>query len=170
MMRLTICAAAACAMAAPAAALAHPADAAINSVYARLAAARQAGDIPGVMTFFAPEGLLIDDRPLPALSGAQLEAQIRPALDRLNREQVRLETAYRIERRSVMGDIAIDAGFMRQTLVRPNAEPNIRYARFMVTMRRGADGAWAIIGDAAMQAREASWTALARTDGLHYDG
>jgi ketosteroid isomerase-like protein len=58
---------------------------------------------------------------------------------------------------------------MRQTVERPGAEPMTRYARFLVTMQRGSDGAWRIIGDASMRAEEAQWTALTRTEGLHFD-
>lgn len=169
-MKPTMILAATIALAAPTTAFAHPADSAINSVYSGLSAARRAGNVEGMSAAFAADALLIDQRPNPALRGSDLPAQIRPMAARLQADQAQLDTAYRIERRSVTGDIAIDVGFMRQTLVRPNVEPNIRFARFMVTMRRGADGRWMIIGDAAMPAQGAAWTALTRSEGLHYDG
>ena len=65
--------------------------------------------------------------------------------------------------------IALDAGYMRQTIRRGDGQSMTRYARFLVTLQRGADGAWRIIGDASMPADEAAWTALRQTEGLHFD-
>jgi uncharacterized protein (TIGR02246 family) len=148
---------------------AAPEDAAINAVYQRLAAARAAGDVEGMAAAFVPAGILVDQRPGPPLPGSELAARLRPMAERLRTDQASIDTAYRIERRSIIGDIALDAGFMRQSIRRAGAEPNIRYARFLVTMQRGADGTWRIIGDASMAAQEAQWTALTRTEGLHFD-
>jgi ketosteroid isomerase-like protein len=152
------------------AAAAHPEDANLNAVYQRLAAARAAHSVEGMSAAFAPAGLLVDQRPGPVIAGSELPARLRPMAERLATDNVRISTAYRIERRSVIGDIALDAGFMRQQLQRPDGPPNIRYARFLVTLQRGADGAWRIIGDASMPATEEAWAALARTDGLQFDG
>ena len=69
----------------------------------------------------------------------------------------------------IQADVAIDAGYMRQAVARPEGQPNVRYSRFLVTLRRGADGAWQIIGDASMPSTEEIWTALPRTEGLQFD-
>ena len=155
-------------IAAPAAA--NPEDGAINAVYQRLASARAAGDVAGMASAFAAGALLIDARPRPAISGAELAGQLRPMADRLRSDNARVETAYRVERRSVMGAIALDAGYMRQDVRRADGGAMTRYARFLVTMQRGSDGVWRIIGDASMTVNEAAWTGLARTEGLHFDG
>jgi uncharacterized protein (TIGR02246 family) len=160
--------AAAVAAAAPAAA--NPEDAALNRVYTELAAARARHDVAGMASAFAPEALLVDPRPGPPILGTELAERLRPMAARIVADGVSLDTAYRVERRSVAGDIAMDAGYMRQTVTRPGAEPNIRYARFLVTMRRGANGAWRIVGDASMPATQAQWDAAARVDGLQYGG
>ncbi|HEX8193171.1 MAG TPA: DUF4440 domain-containing protein [Allosphingosinicella sp.] len=149
---------------------ANPEDAALNRVYAELAAARARSDVAGMASAFAPEALLVDQRPGPPISGAELADRLRPMAARIVADNVALDTAYRVERRSVSGDLAIDAGYMRQTLTRPGAEPMIRYARFLVTMRRGANGAWRIVGDASMPATQAQWDAAPRGDGLQYGG
>ena len=156
-------------IAAPAAA-ANPEDGAINAVYQRLASARAAGDVPGMAGAFAPGALLIDARPGPAISGAELSTRLRPMAERLRGENARVETAYRVERRSVVGAIALDAGYMRQNVRRADGRAMTRYTRFLVTMQRVPDGAWRIIGDASMPVDEATWTALGRTEGLHFDG
>lgn len=155
-------------LAAPA--TANPEDAAINAVYQRLASARAAGDVPGMTDAFAPGALLIDARPGPAISGTELSGRLRPMAERLRDENARVETAYRVERRSVMGAIALDAGYMRQDIRRADGRAMTRYARFLVTMERGPGDSWRIIGDASMPADEAAWTSLGRTEGLHFDG
>ena len=149
---------------------ANPEDGAINAVYQQLAAARAAGDVRGMAGAFGSEGLLVDARPGPVISGAELAGRLQPMAERLRVENATVETAYRIERRSVIGAIALDAGYMRQRVIRPGAEPMTRYARFLVTLQRGEDGSWRIIGDASMPAQETAWTALARADGLQFDG
>jgi uncharacterized protein (TIGR02246 family) len=160
----------------PLAALASPAfaaapeDAAINAVYQRLAAARAAGDVEGMAAAFGPAGILVDQRPGPPLPGSELAERLRPMAARLTADKVSIETAYRIERRSVIGDIALDAGFMRQTMRRPDGQAGTRYARFLVTMQRDAKGEWRIIGDASMRAEEAQWAELKPVEGLHFDG
>lgn len=151
-------------------AAAHEQDPALNMVYAKLASARAANDLPGMTSNFAAEGLLIDARPGPVISGAELEGRMKPMLERLLSAKGRIDTAYRIERRSVMGEIALDAGFMRQTVNRPGAETMTRYARFLVTMRRGEDGQWRIVGDASMPAEQTAFEGVVRQDGLHFDG
>ena len=162
--------AAAVAAAATPAAAANPEDAALNRVYTELAAARARHDVPGMASAFAPEALLVDQRPGPPILGTELAERLRPMAARIVADGVSLDTAYRVERRSVAGDIAMDAGYMRQTVTRPGAEPMIRYARFLVTFRRGANGAWRIVGDASMPATQAQWDAAPRGDGLHYSG
>jgi len=167
--RLGLVFAAAMVLASPAEA-ANPEDAALNAVYARLTQARATSDVPGMARAFAPEGLLIDARPGPAIAGSELADRLAPQAARIVADGVRVETAYRIERRSVSGDLALDAGYMRQSIARPNAEPMIRYARFLTTMRRGADGAWRIIGDASMPSTQEVWNGLTRVEGLQFDG
>jgi ketosteroid isomerase-like protein len=148
---------------------AAPEDGAINAVYAELVRARTANDVAGMAGAFAPGGILIDARPGPAISGSELGARLQPMRDRLVADGVRIDTRYRVERRSVMGDVAVDAGYMRQSLARADGQGNVRYARFLVTMRREGDG-WRIIGDASMPATEEAWNAVARREGQHYDG
>ena len=149
---------------------ANPAGEAINAVYGRLAAARAASDVDGMAAAFGADGILIDARPNPALPTAELAARLRPMAERIRADNVRMETAYRVERRSVLGDIALDAGYMRQTITRPDGQAMTMYSRFLVTWRREADGAWRIIGDASMRVDEAAWNGLTRQEGLRFDG
>jgi len=151
-------------------AFAHPQDEAINAVYGRLAAARADSDVAGMAAAFGRGGILIDQRPRPALATAELAAQLRPMAERIRADNVRMETAYRVERRSVLEDIALDAGYMRQTLTRPDGQAMTMYSRFLVTWRREGDGVWRIVGDASMRVDEAAWDGLARQEGLRFDG
>lgn len=156
-------------MAAASPALAHPQDAALNDVYGRVAAARTAHDLAGMAAAFPAQALLIDARPGPAVSGAELPAVLAPQRDRLVKDGVSVSSAYRIERRQVIGaDLALDAGYMRQALSRPGAPEQVRYARFLVTLRREADG-WKIVGDAAMPSTADVWAGLKAQEGLRFD-
>lgn len=149
---------------------AHPQDGALNDVYARLTAARSAHDVPGMAGAFHPQALLIDARPGPAVAGADLAGVLAPQRDRLVKDNVRIESAYRVERRELLGDgLAVDAGYMRQTLSREGAPPQTRYARFLVTLKREAGG-WKIVGDAAMPSTAEVWNGLKAADGLRFDG
>jgi ketosteroid isomerase-like protein len=148
---------------------AHREHAALNKVYANLSHARAAHDVGGMASAFGPEGLLIDARPGPAISGGELGKRLEPMAARVESEGVKIDTAYRIERRSVMGDVAVDAGYMRQTMVRPDGQRGVRYARFLVTMRHTPETGWRIIGDASMPADAAAFDGVTRTEGLHYD-
>lgn len=150
-------------------AAAHPQDPAINAVYARLSATRAAHDVDGMASSFHPQALLVDARPGPVVAGADLATVLAPHRDRLVNERVSIRSAYRVERRQVIGDdLAVDAGYMRQALSREGAPEMVRYARFLVTLRRGPDG-WKIVGDAAMPSTVQVWDALAAKDGLAFD-
>jgi len=151
------------------AAAASPEDGALNKVYAQLRDARAAADVPGMAGAFEAGALLIDPRSPQPLAGAELEARLRPMAARLVADGVGVQTRYRIERRSVMGDVAVDAGLMHMRFSRAAGMPQDQYARFLVTMRRQADGRWLIIGDASLPATAETWAAAQRRDGLHFD-
>ncbi len=179
-MRSTSLLVAAAAALAPSIAAAHPQDSAINKVYAQIKDARAAADVPGMAGAFGPAALLIDPRSPRPILGAELEARLRPMAARLVADQVKVQTEYRIERRSVMGDVAVDAGLMHMrfagtdggTLSRPDLPwpKQDQYARFLVTLQRQPDGRWLIIGDASLPATAETWAAAQRQEGLHFDG
>jgi len=151
-------------------AAAHPEDKAINATYAALAATRTAHDVTGMASHFHPQGLLIDARPGPALPAAELAARLAPQAERLVKDGVAITSAYRIEKRQVLdGGLALDAGYMRQALRREGAAEQVRYARFLVTMKREKNGVWKIVGDAAMPSTAEVWNALTPQDGLTFD-
>jgi ketosteroid isomerase-like protein len=150
---------------------AHPADGELNAVYGELVRARLAGDIAAMTAPFAPEAILIDTRPNPALGGGrELLAALQPQVSRLIADRVKVETEYRIERRSVVNDVAIDAGYMRMRMTRPDGQTAVHHARFLVTMRKDAAGRWRIIGDASIRTDDAAWQRAPRAAGLRYDG
>jgi ketosteroid isomerase-like protein len=150
---------------------AHPADGEINAVYGELVRARRAGDLVAMTAPFHAEAILIDTRPNPALGGGpELQAVMKPQLARLTADNVKVDTQYRVERRSVMDDVAVDAGYMRMEMTRPDGQTGVHYARFLVTMRKNASGQWRIIGDASIRTDEAAWQRTPRVAGLRYDG
>lgn len=151
-------------------ATAHPADDALNQVYGRLTDAKARNDAAGVAAAFAPQALLIDARPGAATSGAELAARLAPMAARMAADGVTVATQYRIERRSVAGDVAVDAGYMRQEMRRAaGAQPMTMITKFLVTLLRQDDGSWRILSDASMPSTEAAWTGAVRAEGLRYD-
>lgn len=152
-------------------AAAAPQDGAINAVYAGLSASRAAHDVAGMAAPFHAQALLIDARPAPPVAGRDLATVLAPQRDRLVKDAVQIESLYRIERREVIGErLAIDAGYMRQAMKREGAAEMVRYARFMVTLHKDADGKWRIVGDAALPSNAEAWGALKPQDGLKFDG
>ncbi len=150
---------------------AHPADGEINAVYGELVRARLAGDIGAMTAHFPAEAILIDARPNPALGGGpELAAALAPQVARITADGVKVETQYRIERRSVTDDVAVDAGYMRMQMTRPDGQIGLHHARFLVTMRKDSSGKWRIIGDASIRTDEAAWQRAPRAAGLRYDG
>lgn len=166
--RVAAFAVAALCLAGPAAA--HPEDAKINAVYAGLAKSRTGNDVAGMASHFHAQGLLVDARPGPAVSGGELAGRLAPQAERIAKDGVSIATAYRIERRQVLEDgLALDAGYMRQAIRRAGAPEQVRYARFLVTLKREAGGRWQILGDASMPSTAEVWAALTPQDGLTFD-
>lgn len=154
-----------------AARLGNPEDQAINAVYGELVRARAASDVAAMVAAFPADAILIGSGPNPPMGGgAELDAQLRPSVAKLAAENVKVETQYRIERRSVRGNIAVDAGYMRMQMTKPDGQGGTRYARFLVTLARNGEGGWQIIGDASMPSDEAAWQRLPKIAGLRRDG
>ena len=147
-------------------------QAAINSVYSSLSAARARGDAAAMASHFEGGALLIDARPGEALRGSELEARLNPMAARLRDRQIKAVTSYRVEQRAYYGDTVVDAGYMRMQFEAPSgvSKPMDMISRFMVSMRRGQDGRWRIVGDASMPAKPETWDSLKPSAGLHFDG
>jgi ketosteroid isomerase-like protein len=65
----------------------------------------------------------------------------------------------------------VDAGYMRQEMRRAaGAQPMTMITKFLVTLRRQADGSWRILSDASMPSTETAWVAAVRAGDLRYDG
>lgn len=162
------------AMLAMTAASAHAADredAAINAVYDSLASAKAENSPDAMARAFAADATLISPMPTPAGTGAGLKAALAPMAARLRDEGVQVATAYRIERRTRFGDVAIDAGYMRTHFSAPagKPKPNDMLSRFLVTLRRQPDGKWLIVADASLPAAADAWEKVERKDGLKFD-
>jgi ketosteroid isomerase-like protein len=144
---------------------------AINRVYSSLTAARASHEAAAMASHFDGNALLIDARPAAALKGNDLEARLTPMTARLVSEKVKVTTSYRVEQRAYYGDTIVDAGYMRMQFDAPEgaAKPRDMTNRFMVTMRKGTDGRWRIVGDASLPANPEVWDSLKPVAGLHFD-
>ena len=147
------------------------ADPALNAIYERLAAAKAENAPEKVASEFAAQATLISARPGPPIRGDALAGALRPMAERLKSEKVTVSTAYRVESRRVLGDVALDSGYMRTLFAAPAgaARPRDMYNRFLVTFRKKSGGDWKIVGDASLPATSADWDKAARTEGLKFD-
>ena len=144
-------------------------NASIDAYYDRLAQAR-ATDFAAIAESFHPLGLFVflsPQGPGPVVSGDEVPGRARAIAERMRNDGMTMTTGYRIERRSVLGDVAVDTGYMRSTQTMNNSSRS-NYARFLITLKREGDS-WRVISDAAWPSNEATYNAVPRTPGLRYD-
>jgi uncharacterized protein (TIGR02246 family) len=160
------------AFSAPAAAAASRDDAALNRIYEAVAAGVAANSAEAIVAAFADDAVVLDPRPSPPAVGAAFRDGVRRMAAKLKADGVTVTSEYRIERRVVAGDLAVDTGYRRLAFM-PAAggpAPMIQYYKFLVVARRQREGSWKILRDASLPASEAAWAGAVRTDGLKYDG
>lgn len=168
MMKYITAAAAVALAAAPVSAA--PEDPALNGVYETLARGAAAASAETIAGAFADDAILLYEGRAPAMTGPAFRTSLETMSDRLKADRVRLTSEFRIERRIVSGDLAVDNGVLRRTLKRPDGTAQIQYAKFVLATRRQPDGGWKIVTDASMAASEEAWDRAVRVDGLKYDG
>lgn len=164
--------AAALALAAPAAAE-DKADAALNRMYETIAAAVAVNSGEGVAGAFAADAMVLDPRPAAPAEGAAFRTSIQRMAERLKADGVTAKSEYRVVRRIVSGDLAVDTGYrhMTMTVAKPGGPmPGDQYHKFLVVAQRQGDGSWKIVRDASLPASKEAWDAAPRTAGLKYDG
>jgi uncharacterized protein (TIGR02246 family) len=159
------------AFAAPAAA-ANRDDAALNRVYEAVAAGVAANSAEGIVAAFADDVIVLDPRPNPPAVGAAFRDGIGRMAAKLKADGVKVTSDYRVERRVVAGDLAVDTGYRRLSFAPAvgGAAPMVQYHKFLVVAQRQRDGSWRILRDASLPASEAAWAGAVRSDGLKYDG
>ena len=148
-----------------------PQNAAINAVYDRLVVAKNSRDPAAIVAEFDPRSIVVDPRPLPAASGASIAEPLQRMMARLTANGVKVETRYRVEKREMFGDYAVDSGYMQMRFVaKPGAgKPDDMVTRFLTTLQREPDGSYRIVGDASFLAAPGDWEKLRPVSGLHFD-
>jgi len=156
---------------AAAAALDAPPNEAVNAVYDRLVVAKNSRNAAAIVAEFDPRSIVVDPRPLPAASGASIAEPLQKMMARLTANDVKVETRYRIEKREMFGDYAVDSGYMQMRFIaKPGAgKPDDMVTRFLTTLQREPDGSYRIVGDASFLAVPGDWEKLRPVTGLHYD-
>ena len=141
---------------------------AINVVYEHLVQAKAENSPARVAEAFDENATLITPRPGPPIRRNGLQQALESMAARMADGRVRVSTAYRIESRAVLGDVAVDSGYMRTLFTAPEGAPKPMdmYNRFLLTFKRGADGSWKIIGDASLPADTAAWNNAKQVQGL----
>lgn len=156
---------------AAAAALDAPPNDAINAVYDRLVVAKNSRNALAIVAEFDPRSIVVDPRPLPAASGASIAEPLQRMMARLTANDVKVETRYRIEKREMFGEYAVDSGYMQMRFsAKPGVgKPDDMVTRFLTTLQKGPDGRYHIVGDASFLAAAGDWDKLQPVAGLHYD-
>lgn len=151
---------------------AYPADGALNRLYETIAAGVAVNSAEQVTGAFAADAVVLDSRPGPPAGGDAFRAGIARMAERLKADGVEVKADYRVIRRMVTGDVAVDVGYRRQSMAgtKPGGPvPGTQYQKFLVVAQRQADGGWKIVRDASLPASKEAWDAAARTEGLKYD-
>ncbi|HEY0312680.1 MAG TPA: hypothetical protein VGC56_09315 [Allosphingosinicella sp.] len=150
----------------------HPADGALNHLYETIAAGVAVNSGEQVTGAFAADAMVLDPRPGPPASGDAFRTGIARMAERLKADGAEVKADYRIVRRMVTGDVAVDVGYRRQSMAvtRPGGPmPGTQYQKFLVVAQHQADGGWKIVRDASLPASKEAWDAAERTEGLKYD-
>lgn len=156
-------------LAAPQAVCANDADA--NAVYARLAEGYAALDPAMMESVYAPGATY-----LPQDSGARIDTRetiMRGILgfqDKLRSTGGSLTLRFRLVDRKHFGDVYVDNGYVRTTIVSAKgAEPRVMTSKFATVLARQPDGRWAIVTDAASDTPADAFDQAAAVPGLKFD-
>src|SRR5438067_732705 len=87
---------------------AHPADPALNRLYETIAAGVAVNSGDQVTGAFAGDAMVLDPRPGPPATGEAFRAGIARMAERLKADGAQVKADYRIVRRIVSGDVAVD--------------------------------------------------------------
>lgn len=169
MNRLAPCAAVMAVFAAAPAAADTNAD--VNAIYERIAEGLRTHDPAMSSRAYTADAAYLPPSPGPIDQGERLHALMRSSAERLRADNVAMTISYRVVRRTLVGNTAIDIGYYRTAMKRgTDGAEQVRYNKFLLTARREADGTWKISHDASLPSSQAAYDAAERVAGLKYDG
>lgn len=146
-------------------------DAQINDLYERIDAAARDRDPELSRQAYAPDAVFLDEREATIQTGEVLHASMRESIEGLRRDGAAARISYRVVRRTVRENLAIDTGYYR-VAVSPadrRAAPSIAYRKFLLAAEPRPDGRWQIIGDASLPSSQDAYDGAQPVSGLRFD-
>jgi len=116
-------------------------DAAIDALYDRFSRAYDELDSQAVVALYTEDALYLSgDRPIRQGSAAVAEAF--SFLDRIRQEGGTTSITFRSVDRSIEGNLAHDVGYYKTVFTPPGGEPRASAGKFVVVLKKQADGSW----------------------------
>lgn len=171
MIRLAPCAAVLAVFAAAPAAADTNTNTDVNAIYERMAEGIRTHDPEMSRKTYTADAAYLPPNPGPIDQGERLHALMRGSGERLKADQVAMTISYRVVRRTLAGNTAIDMGYYRTTMKRgTDGAEQVRYNKFLLTARREPDGTWRISHDASLPSSKEAYEAATPVAGLKFDG
>lgn len=143
----------------------------VNAIYERMAEGIRSHDPEMSRRTYTADAAYLPPNPGPIDQGERLHALMRGSGERLKADNVAMTISYRVVRRTLVGDTAIDMGYYRTAMKRgTDGAEQVRYNKFLLTARREADGTWKISHDASLPSSKEAYEAAQPVAGLKYDG
>jgi len=146
-------------------------NAELNDIYERIAAAAAQRDPLLSRQAYSPDAAFLDERRPAMQIGDELHQSMRESMEALGRSGAQARISYRVARRSVQGNVAIDSGYYRVVFTPPGegASPAASYRKFLVTAERLSDGNWYITNDASLPSSQEAYERSEPSAGLKFD-
>jgi len=142
----------------------------VNAIYERMAEGIRTLDPEMSRRTYAADAAYLPPNPGPIDQGERLHALMRGSGERLKADQVAMTISYRVVRRTLVGNTAIDMGYYRTAMKRgTDGTEQVRYSKFLLTARREADGTWKISHDASLPSSKEAFEAAQPVPGLRFD-
>lgn len=143
----------------------------VNAIYDRIAEGIRTHDPEMSRRAYTADAAYLPPNPGPIDQGERLHGLMRGSAERLKTDQVAMTISYRVARRTLAGNTAIDMGYYRTAMKRgTDGAEQVRYSKFLLTARREPDGTWKISHDASLPATKEAYEAAQPVAGLKYDG
>lgn len=146
-------------------------DARVNAIYERIAAGAMERDPLLSRHSYAPDAVFLDERRPGMQVGDELHESMRGSMEALRASGAQARISYRVARRTMLGNAAIDSGYYRVSITPPDREasPSISYRKFLVAAERRDDGSWHITHDASLPSSQETYDSAQPVEGLRFD-
>ena len=146
-------------------------DIQVNAIYERIAAAARDQDSLLSRRAYAPDAVFLDERRPGLQVGHELHESMRGSMEALRASGAQARISYRVVRRTIQGNVAIDSGFYRVSITASDREtsPSASYRKFLLAAERREDGSWHITHDASLPSSREAYDSAQPVAGLRFD-